>query len=225
MKVARDLLDKRSAIYSDRPVLRTNEEFGISFNTAFLPYGDTLRLHRKLYHHALNAEASAEYHDLYIRKAHQLVVDLLGAPEEMEKYLETYSGSLIMAATYGYEARPEGDPIISCAREAVEIAKKILAPERAALLTAFPFLEYFPSWFPGAADRRLAPYCRKLVRQILDEPFEIAKEKITGAGRPLSIVAKFLSEDEDISPAQEEFMKGVAISAFVGGTETVRPCS
>ncbi|KAG0699383.1 cytochrome P450 [Suillus ampliporus] len=221
IQVARELLDKRSATYSGRPVLRTNEEFGTSFNTGFLPYGETLRIHRKLFHQAYGAEASAEYHDLYFRKAYQLVIDLLNAPHKMEKHLETYSGSLIMAATYGYETLPdaEGDPLIGRAREAVEIIKRVLAPERAALLMAFPFLKYLPSWFPGATDRRLAPHCRKLVRQMLDEPFEIGKEKMTNDGRPLSIVAKFLSED-DTSQAREEFMKGVAVSALFGGTET-----
>lgn len=37
-----------------------------------------------------------------------------------------------------------------------------------------------------------------------------------GTGQPLSIVAKLLSESDDISPAREEFMKGVAGSAFSG---------
>jgi cytochrome P450 len=132
-----------------------------------------------------------------------------------------YSGSLIITAIYGHETPPgtEGDPLIHRTREATEIAKRVMAPERAALLMAFPFLGHLPSWFPGASDRRLAPYCRKLVRQMLDEPFEIGKKKMTDDGRPLSIVAKFLDAG-DTSPAQEEFMKGVAVSGFVSGTET-----
>ncbi|KAG0704855.1 cytochrome P450 [Suillus ampliporus] len=218
IQVAKELLDKRSAIYSDRPVLRTNEEFGISFNTASLPYGETLRIHRKLFHQAYGAEASAEYHDLYLHKAYQLVIDLLNPSQRMEKHLETYSGSLIMAATYGYETLAD-DPLFSRAREAMDIGQRVLAPERAALLMAFPFLEYLPSWFPGAADRRLAPHCRKIVRQLLDEPFEIGKEKMTGDGPPTSMVAKFLNEG-DASPEREEFMKGVAFSGFLGGTDT-----
>ncbi|KAJ8585616.1 cytochrome P450 [Rhizopogon salebrosus TDB-379] len=221
IRVAQDLLDKRSAIYSDRLILRTSDEFGISFNTPLLPYGDTLRLHRKLFRQAVGAEAAAEYHDLYLSKAYQLVVDLLSAPQEVEKHLERYSGSLILSATYDYEALPEGDPLIGRTREAIEISKRVWAPERALLLMALPFLEYLPSWFPGATDRRLAPHCRKLVRQSLDEPFEIAKESFTYAGRSSSIVAKFLSEDGDMSPASEELIKGVAIGAFAAGTETI----
>ncbi|KAG2754014.1 cytochrome P450 [Suillus brevipes Sb2] len=221
IEVARELLDRRSAIYSDRPFVRANEEFGTSFNTAYLPYGETLRVHRKLFHQTFGAEASVEYRDLYFRRAYELVIDLISAPHKLEKHLELYSGSLIITAIYGYETLPDadGDPLINRTREATEIAKRVLAPERAALLMAFPFLGHLPSWFPGASDRRLAPYCRKLVRLMLDEPFEIGKAKMTNDGRPPSIVAKFLDAG-DTSPAQEEFMKGVAVSGFVGGTET-----
>lgn len=108
-----------------------------------------------------------------------------------------------MAVTYGYEVQPENDPIIDRAREVIEISNRVLAPERAALLAMFPFrtcqrltvtfhslshltVEYLPSWFPGAADRRLAPYCRKIIRQTLDEPFEIAKENVV-CSSPLSL--------------------------------------
>jgi len=45
-----------------------------------------------------------------------------------------------------------------------------------------------------------------------------------GGERPSSIVAKFLSEDGNRSPAQEEFMKGVAISAFTGELVDDRFC-
>ncbi|KAG0708159.1 cytochrome P450 [Suillus ampliporus] len=235
IQVARELLDKRSAIYSGRPVLRANEEFGGSFNTTFLPYGDTLRHRRKLFHQACGAEASVDYHDLFLRNAYPLVSSLLSAPHKMEKYIETYSASLIMAATYGYETLSEGDPMVGRLRDGIEIGKRVVAPERALLLMAFPFLEYLPSWFPGAADRCLASFCRTRARQILDEPFEIGKERFVRSsdlcvdvltGRryrrtqddPPSIVAKFLS-GSDMSPAREEFMKGVALSGFAGGTE------
>ncbi|KAG1879711.1 cytochrome P450 [Suillus subluteus] len=221
IEVARELLDKRSATYSGRPFLQANEEFGASFNTAYLPYGETLRTHRKLFHQAFGAEASAEYHDLYCRKAYELVVNLISAPHKLEKHLEMYSGSLIITAVYGYEtpSGEEGDPLIHRSREIIEIVKRVLAPERAALLMAFPFLDYLPSWFPGASDRRLAPYCRKVIRQMLDEPFEIGKEKMTDDGRSPSLLAKFLNAG-DTSPAQEEFMKGVAVSGFAVGILT-----
>jgi hypothetical protein len=38
----------------------------------------------------VGAEAAAEYYDLYLSKAYQLVVDLLSAPQEVEKHLERF---------------------------------------------------------------------------------------------------------------------------------------
>ncbi|KAG1876678.1 hypothetical protein DFJ58DRAFT_721141 [Suillus subalutaceus] len=37
----RELLDKHSANYPTRPVIRTNELAGLAFNTVLLPYGET----------------------------------------------------------------------------------------------------------------------------------------------------------------------------------------
>jgi hypothetical protein len=70
--------------------LKRQGRFGTSFNTAYLPYGETLRIHRKLFYQAFGAEASAEYHDLYFRKAYELVVDLISAPHKLEKHLEMF---------------------------------------------------------------------------------------------------------------------------------------
>jgi hypothetical protein len=39
------------------------------------------------------------------------------------------------------------------------------------------------------------------------------------AGPSSSMVAKFLTQDEDISPAQEKFMKGIAVTSLVGESE------
>lgn len=80
----------------ERPsvLLRRQSRLGIGFNTALLPYGDELRLHRKFYHHALNEEVSAEYYDLYLRKAYQLVVSLLqNTHHELGKCLEMFVNS------------------------------------------------------------------------------------------------------------------------------------
>ncbi|KAG1883212.1 cytochrome P450 [Suillus fuscotomentosus] len=80
--IAQELLEKRSANYSDRPALRTNELAGITFNTVMLPYGETLRQHRKIFHQVLRADVSISYHEIYSRHANELVIDLLGATRD-----------------------------------------------------------------------------------------------------------------------------------------------
>jgi hypothetical protein len=62
----------------------------MGFNTAFLPYGETLQQHRKIYHQVLRAEASASYHEMYFRQAGGLVLNLLTATvaDDLRKNIE-----------------------------------------------------------------------------------------------------------------------------------------
>ncbi|KAF8552057.1 cytochrome P450, partial [Imleria badia] len=39
-KIARALVDQRSALYSDRPEIRAHSLFGMDFSSVMLPYGD-----------------------------------------------------------------------------------------------------------------------------------------------------------------------------------------
>jgi len=83
--IAQELLEKRSANYSTRPVIRTNEI------SALLPYGVTLRQHRKIYHQVLRAEVSVSYHEIYSRQANELVIDLLGATSHsLQQHAEAF---------------------------------------------------------------------------------------------------------------------------------------
>jgi len=46
-----------------------------------------------------------------------------------------------MTVTYGHIAHGDGDPLLARSYELANIAKRIITPEKAALLTAFPFRE------------------------------------------------------------------------------------
>ncbi|KAG1890434.1 cytochrome P450 [Suillus fuscotomentosus] len=135
---ARELLDRRSGNYSSRPVIPTSELAGVDFNTVFLPYGETLRRHRKIFHQVLRAEVSASHHEMYSRHANELVVNLLDLTIDL---CDRYAASLIMAVTYGHHAHGHEDPFLSRARELFDIGEHIASPEKSGMLIAFPFRE------------------------------------------------------------------------------------
>ncbi|KAG1792663.1 cytochrome P450 [Suillus plorans] len=213
--IARELLDRRSGTYSTRPVMRTNELAGGSFNTAFLPYGETLRQHRKIFYQVLRAEVSVSYRELYSRHANELVINLLGATSGLlQHHTEAYAASLIMAVTYGYNAHGHEDPFLSRAREVFDIGNYVISPEKAAMFTAFPFLEKLPLWcFGGALGR-----CRELVQQLLNEPFNEVKAQMANGIASYSLVADFLSQAHD--DADEDTMKAVALTGYMVGMDT-----
>ncbi|KAG1873402.1 cytochrome P450 [Suillus tomentosus] len=214
--IAQELLEKRSANYSTRPVLRTNEIAGLAFSSALLPYGETLRQHRKIYHQVLSAEVSISYHEIYSRHANELVIDLLGVTgDSLQQHTEAYSGSLIMTVTYGHLA-DEGS-FLSRAHEVLDIAKQIFSPEKAAMFTAFPFLEKLPLWCFGGVFA-LMGRCRELCQQLLNEPFNEVKAQIADGTASHSLVADFLSQAHDNT--DEDMMKSVALTGYMAGMES-----
>ncbi|KAG2147845.1 cytochrome P450 [Suillus bovinus] len=215
--IARELLDRRSANYSTRPVIRTNELAGLTFNTVLLPYGETLRQHRKIFHQVLRADVAVSYHEMYSRLASELVINLLDATSNPQKHTETYAASLIMGVTYGYLARGHEDLFVSRARELFDISIHIFSPERAAIFTAFPFLEKLPFWCFGGS-LALMGRCRELSRQLLNEPFNEVRAQIANGTAVHSLVADFLSQAHDNT--DEDTMKAIALTGYVVGIDT-----
>ncbi|KAH7911996.1 cytochrome P450 [Hygrophoropsis aurantiaca] len=221
-KVAKALMDQRSAIYSDRPVIATNKLFGVSFSTVSLPYGDEWRWHRKLFHSALHAEAATRYQDLYLQETHVLLENIAQVPTQFLAHLQGYVASIIMGLTYGYATAPRDDPIVTSAVELVALLAEALSPERAALLSALPFLGYIPSWFPGANFKRCAIRAHKLLNEVKNIPFDIVKRRFAEGAAPPSMVADLLSQMDgkhDIN-RQEEVINDTAATVFLAGFET-----
>ncbi|KAG1797042.1 cytochrome P450 [Suillus plorans] len=214
--IAQELLEKRSANYSTRPVCRINELAGLAFNSILLPYGETLRQHRKIYHQVLRAEVSVSYHEIHSRHANELVINLFGATSDsLQQHTETYAGSLIMAVTYGHLA--DEDSFLSHAHEILDIAKQILSPEKAAMFTAFPFLEKLPFWCFGGAFS-LMGRCREISQQLLNEPINEVKAQIADGTASRSLIADFLSQAHD--DTDEDILKAVAFMGYMAGMET-----
>ncbi|KAH7913526.1 cytochrome P450 [Hygrophoropsis aurantiaca] len=221
--IVKTLLDQRGAIYSDRPVIATymNKMCGIDFNTSFLPYGDLWRAHRKIFHQTLREDKAALYHDLYLRKAHDFVQNLINFPGDLETHAETLTASLIMAVTYGYETQIRDDPFVNRVQGLVDIVLQTITPALSALLTGLPFFERLPEWFPGAAFKRRSRLCRDLSAEVVERPFQYVIEQMAKEIAPQSMVSDFhrnaIAKGEG---DQDRVLKEVAATVYVGGFKT-----
>ena len=74
---------------------------------------------------------------MQLRKAHQLLIDLLHEPSNYELHIETHSASTIMSAVYDYETKPN-DPLVSMIREAVDSIIHAENPGKAVIINAYP---------------------------------------------------------------------------------------
>ncbi|KAH7077572.1 putative cytochrome P450 oxidoreductase [Paraphoma chrysanthemicola] len=98
----RDLLEKKSSIYSSRPDLYIRELGNGSLNIAFRDNDDTWRRQRKTYHLRLNVKSANQYLPYQTFDSVQLLNDLLEEPADFSRHLQRYTTSVASTVLYGW---------------------------------------------------------------------------------------------------------------------------
>ncbi|KAG1849790.1 cytochrome P450 [Suillus tomentosus] len=225
-QVAEALLDKRSRIYSDRPYVATLEPFGWSVNFAFTAYGDEWRLCRRLFHQTFHPDSALKFRPMQIARAREMIVNLIDDPEHYHSHIATFSSSVAMSVTYGYQTSPRDDPLVRIVENAMAIGLEVITPERAILLKIFPFFLRLPDWCWGSAIKRDAQVSAHLMAEMKDLPFQYAQDHMAEnlfLGQ-VSMVSDNLQRmkkpDQASKPIFETALKKAATTAIIGSYET-----
>ncbi|KIK93480.1 hypothetical protein PAXRUDRAFT_828945 [Paxillus rubicundulus Ve08.2h10] len=224
-RVVKALVEQRSSIYSDRPVIKAASRFGMDFNTGYLPCGGTWRAHRRMFNQTLNSGAIEQYHPLLIVKGRTLLENLLGAPEDLIDHLKTFTMSILVAITYGYDAAPRNDRFAAPLDEVISTAVR-MTPEQGTfpVLDALPQLCHLPSWFPGAELQRLALRCREQIAEVKHSPFQFVKDCLLNYIENRSMVAELLQQeatgDQD-RESYEQDIKDCATTGVLAGSDLI----
>ncbi|KIJ26837.1 hypothetical protein M422DRAFT_785117 [Sphaerobolus stellatus SS14] len=225
VKRCHDLFDKRSSIYSSRPEnIMLNKLSGWNFALGSLSYGISWRKHRRAFQQYFNANVVLNYRPVQLKSAHGLLRQLLKSPDAaLTQTLRSSFAEIIMEVVYGYKVAPMDDPYIKITECAVTALLQATKPGKF-LDDTFPFLQYIPSWVPGAGFKKLAEQWRVATMAMVEDPFDWTKSEITrGTAKP-SIVASMLQKISDQPDSDrnefERIMKNAAGIAFAGGTDT-----
>ena len=112
-KVVKDLMDKKSGIYSSRaPFPLAQDVMSAGRRQLFMPYGPRWRSVRKHSHALLNLNTSIKYQPVQDFESKQLLFDFLNSPKDFYMMNRRYSASVIMLVTYGYRIPSWEDPLI-----------------------------------------------------------------------------------------------------------------
>ncbi|KIJ66689.1 hypothetical protein HYDPIDRAFT_85510 [Hydnomerulius pinastri MD-312] len=223
LESAKALLEQRSQNYSNRPYIAMKDLMGINWHTAFMPYSDEWRLHRRIFQQALRAEGVAVYRPMQMRRAYELVKNMLEAPSDYAQHFRMHSSAIIMSATYAYELATRDDPMLEKVTAVNELIISGLSPEVSAVIGAFPFLTRIPPWFPGATVQRTAAATRKLVGWWLEGPFQYVQTRMTQGTFTPCIVGDALARiDEGAKDADDikQAIRAAAATSFAAGSET-----
>jgi hypothetical protein len=88
-KTAVEMLDKKSAIYSDRPVLQmAGELVGWKNSLALLPYGERFRNYRKYFHQLMgNVPSASLFYPVEEVEIHRLLKRILENPDDLAAHV------------------------------------------------------------------------------------------------------------------------------------------
>ncbi|EJD46785.1 cytochrome P450 [Auricularia subglabra TFB-10046 SS5] len=215
VRTAVDLLDKRGALYSDRPKLYMAPRAGWDFHLAFMSPEEPWRLRRQLVHQKFSLKATATMHGMLRRTTLELARHILHTPERFREHIRRRVSSV-----YGIRVADENDPYVEIAEKAMGVAGLVLLPG-GNQMDAFPFLRFVPEWVPILGYwTRLARETRKYPTDLLEVPFERTKEDMrNGVARPC-MATEFLEKSmRDNSPPEQEIKEACAVS-YIGGADT-----
>ncbi|KAI0253751.1 cytochrome P450 [Lactifluus subvellereus] len=207
-KAAKDLLEKRGDICSDRPVITFFDMMGWQWNVSTARYTESYRLARKLLDRGLRLGAVASYRQMQQARARVLLTRLLTNPNNWETHIELFQGELILAMTYGYEVCGPGDKKIEAAKAMSKFGARRVLPG-ALLVNELPFrIASYPEWLPWFSYKPLARIGYNLGQEVLYEPIRFVKESmLSGTAQPSLALENFQEMENLCGPDRDRIEK------------------
>ncbi|KAI9457408.1 cytochrome P450, partial [Boletus coccyginus] len=176
-RVATELLEKRSQIYSDRPFIATAAAPYFDFNFAVSRYGEHWRLCRRIFQQTFRAGAALRFRPMQLRKARELVVNMIDNSDEYPSHFSMFSIAVALSAVYDYEPSPRNDPMVSIVENFLQVAVPGLSPGKLFLIKTFPFLLHMPDWFLGSWIKREVNEACASRDKLVETPYQYVQER------------------------------------------------
>jgi len=218
--IAKDMLDKNSAIYSDRPVIPMGGELcGWKNTLVLLPYGNRFRNYRRFAHQLFgNATTMKSFHPVEEVETHRFLKRLLSRPAEFSEHIRKTAGAIILRISHGYQVGEGTDLFVTLADRATE-QFALSTSNSTFLVNLVPFLQYIPEWVPGASFQKTAKEWASTLNEMVDMPYNFVKKQIAAGSAEPSFVSK-LVEGQTLSAEQEFEIKWSSASLYSGGADT-----
>lgn len=228
---ASELLDKRSALYSDRycpPMVGEPSLLDWTTITPNLGYNDLWRHHRRILNDWLNLRAVTQFHRQQEEQAHGLLKSLLEVSptaepfERVKEEIFFSMASSMFRIAYGYRLKNAQDPFFTNARLALNrLAEAAMFTNF--LVNIFPSLKYVPEWMPGTNWKRIGRQWRADKEQALNGPYEWTKAQIAGGTSEPSIIG--LLQGHALisglsSTEKDKCLREIGMVFYSGGTDT-----
>lgn len=232
VQAASDLLEKRSALYSDRScaaMVRDPTLLDWSRFPAMVGYNELWRHYRRMMNNWLNARAVTQFDGVHETESRLLLKRLLSLlnntqPFEPVKRQFFYTmGSSMFHLAYGYRLQGDHDPFFT---NAVRTTEHLFD---ACMLSNFfvnvlPSLSGVPDWLPGTGWKRIAREWRLCKEEAMDKPYNWTKAQVAAGGFEPSILSALFQDHSLVSgfdpEERDKRLKELALVLYIGGADT-----
>ncbi|KAJ7162570.1 cytochrome P450 [Mycena crocata] len=219
-KVAVELLDRRSAIYSDRPVCTMGGELvGWKNTLVLLPYGDRFRRFRRLFHNIIGSRAAIkQFLPVEELETRRFLRRVLAKPNDLPKHIRKTAGAIILRISHGYEVKENNDPFVQLAEQATEQFSLSTAPG-GFMVDVIPALRHVPTWLPFTGWRTKADAWAATLNQLVEQPYSFVKHQMAAGTAPVSFTSTLL-EPKQLTAEEEFDIKWSSASLYSAGADT-----
>jgi len=217
------LLERRSAIYSDRPTMPVAGDFvGWARTLVLCPYGPRFRELRRLFSQLMGTKDNmARFVPMLQNEEGKFLLNLWKDKSaeslDVSKHIRRTAGAIILDMAYGYKIKGENDPLVHTVDHATEEFALATAPG-AFLADIFPFLMRVPDWMPGAEWKRKTRKWGQDFDDMCDVPYEYVKNEMAAGTASPSFTSLHL--ESGIDAEREHTVKMAAASIYSGGADT-----
>ncbi|KAL5324127.1 hypothetical protein ACEPPN_008670 [Leptodophora sp. 'Broadleaf-Isolate-01'] len=142
----KDLLDKKSNIYSSRPEMYLGHDIvGLGRRFVTMKYGPMWRSVHKMMHNTLNVKTAVAYIPYQDLENKNMMMAFLDYPEDFLKHVRRYTTSLTTQMVFGYRTISNSDPRLLEFFENFEEWGNIITASSAQLMDLYPILRNLPA--------------------------------------------------------------------------------
>ncbi|CUA71519.1 O-methylsterigmatocystin oxidoreductase [Rhizoctonia solani] len=231
-EAALELLEKRAALYSDRPPVTMIKDPALMNwpdNAVTIGYNEIWRHYRRTMNVWLNKHSVAQYNDLQDRQAQLLLQQLLLAMDHEQPFEHVKNeilftvGSSMLQLAYGYEPKSPEDHFLKEVQSTIHNVVSA-AMQTNFLVNLFPALLHVPNWFPGTGWKRTGRERGVQQNKAKTEPYEWLRAQIADGTHQPSLLS-FLLQDYELLTGlnleeQDKRLKEIGIALFGAGTDS-----
>ncbi|KAF5387184.1 hypothetical protein D9615_001583 [Tricholomella constricta] len=211
-----DLLDKRSSIYSGRPIFPfAGGMVGWDQQMIMAQYGEHFRTMRKLLKSYLGSPtAVSTFRHIQEIETRYFLARVLDNPTKLISNIRLTAGAISLRISHGYTIETDKpDPLVDLVETAAKDFYHATMPG-AWLVDIFPIMKHLPSWLPF---KKAAALYRSHNLEQTDRPHSFVKRRMKAGTELPSFTSSMLQNGVDEST--EHAIKYAATAIYGGGSD------